>query len=218
LDATKRFAESIADEYPTRQEFVNYNVSIAAQKTSVSAAGAGEQMGFICRSEKRPQVVQARTDAFLFARLEPYEKWEPFRDEARRLWHIFFAFVPRVAVHTIGVRYINLISLPQGRRLEDYLNIYPEAKTRELSFQSLLMRLEIPLDARGGIIILQEALAPPVKPNSFGLVLDIDVRVPRDPSVPLWDQVDSLRPVKNQFFEESLTPLAKEDFNAESSL
>jgi hypothetical protein len=80
------------------------------------------------------------------------------------------------------------------------------------------MRLEIPLDARGGIIILQEALAPPVKPNSFGLVLDIDVRVPRDPSVPLWDQVDSLRPVKNQFFEESLTPLAKEDFNAESSL
>ena len=50
------------------------------------------------------QLVQARANGFTAHRLAPYEGWETFRHEARRLWDVYRQTVrPKVA--RVAVRY-----------------------------------------------------------------------------------------------------------------
>lgn len=215
--ALERFTEVIAADYPQRQDHLKVNLSFAAAGQNVATTGAGTRDGFVCRSSKGPNVLQVRLDGFFFSRLAPYTTWEEFCGEAHRLWTIFVDVVSTAEVETIGVRYVNMISILPNRKLEDFLAIYPEVKARDVPIQNMFMRLELPILEIGGIAIIQEAFAPPVQPDTIGLVLDIDVRVTRNPSVELWEQIKSVRPIKNRLFEDSLTPLAKEAFNANIS-
>ena len=53
---------------------------------NINAAGLRqEQNGYIFASSDERQIFQARLDGFSFSRLAPYDRWETFRDEARRL-------------------------------------------------------------------------------------------------------------------------------------
>lgn len=212
LASIERFTKDISAVYSERQDQFKYNVAYATHRETVSSSGTAGLNGYICRSTKLPQVVQARLDALLFSRLAPYESWAPFRDEARRLWELFQGLTGVPDAKIIGVRYINLLSLPEPVKFEDYFDIYPEAKARDIPIQNMLMRLEIPVPEINGTAILQEALAPPVQPNTTSVVLDIDVRVARDKTIDLWEQINRIRPIKNRLFEDSLTPLAKEAF------
>lgn len=162
------------------------------------------------------QVVQARLDGFAFSRLWPYERWEPFRDEARRLWQSYRDRYRPTAVTRLGVRYINRLDLPAPADLKRYLRVYPEVPaTFSQGPSGLLMQLTIPQKDLPGHLILTEALAEPGSHNQVCILLDFDIY--RDQDVPeaeedLWRFFETLRRRKNAAFEASVTDQAKELF------
>ena len=74
-------------------------------------------------------------DGFVFSRLQPYESWNQFKEEAIRLWNVHAELAKSVEVQRLGVRFINRITLPVGEvRLADYLRVPPN-RQREPDLQ-----------------------------------------------------------------------------------
>ena len=69
--------------------------------------------GYIFTSADQKQVFQARIDGFTFNRLKPYDKWETFRNEAKRLWE----FCPKVSAGRENIRPILTADLQAMRGL-----------------------------------------------------------------------------------------------------
>jgi uncharacterized protein (TIGR04255 family) len=73
-------------------------------------------------------VVQFTQTGVVFSRLEPYEQWESFKDEALKFWDIFLELAEPISIQQMGVRYINRISLQDGETPETYLKQTPSAQ------------------------------------------------------------------------------------------
>jgi uncharacterized protein (TIGR04255 family) len=148
---------------------------------------------------------------FAFHRLNPYETWEPFRTEARRLWELYCAAVGPVDVLRIGARYINQLAFPAGRELSEYLQVYPLTDSVSRALSGYGMNATIPIDdMEDGVLFLQQALLPPDSPEMAKLLLDIQVQFPRNNALELWDQIERIRPIKNRIFNDCITPQMKE--------
>src|SRR3989304_396465 len=66
-------------------------------------------------------------EGFIFSRLQPYESWDQFKEEAMRLWNVYAELAKSLEVQRLGVRFINRITLPVGEvRLDDYLRLPPQ--------------------------------------------------------------------------------------------
>ena len=52
-------------------------------------------------------VAQFTRNGFVFSRLKPYEGWETFEAEAKRLWCIYRELAEPSEVQRLGVRFIN---------------------------------------------------------------------------------------------------------------
>ena len=91
-----------------------------------SAAAHACRTGFLLRDRLGRRLVGLRYDRFSFHRLRPYETWEEFRGEARRLWNRFRETAGPSAVTDVGLRYVNRFDLPAGGRLSEFLTIYPQ--------------------------------------------------------------------------------------------
>lgn len=171
--------------------------------------------GWAFVSEDKLHVWQARTDGFSFSRLAPYESWEPFRDESRRLWSITKGVLKPEFVTRLAVRYINRIEfpLPLGD-FKDYLRTVPEvAPGLPQGLSGFFMQLHIPQqDIRAGLV-LNESLAEAKRPNSVAFILDIDIS--RTEEVPqseegLWEVFEQLHIKKNEVFEACITDRTRE--------
>jgi uncharacterized protein (TIGR04255 family) len=86
-------------------------------------------LGYFLRSTDEKQVFQARLDGFTFNRLAPYDRWESFSAEARRLWNIYRSNVLVEQVELAALTYMNEISVPFNQDIEDYLNAYVHVPT-----------------------------------------------------------------------------------------
>ncbi len=210
-----RFNEPYRDIYPER-----FDTGVSELRFEAGGRPDGlvrdRTTGSAFASRDGRQVVQARLDGFAFSRLWPYERWEPFRDEARRLWRDYRdRFRPR-SVTRLGVRYINRLDLPLPADLKRYLRVYPEAPSDlSPSLSGLLMQLTIPQPDLPGFLILTEALIEPASPEHVSVLLDFDIY--RDQDVPeadedLWQVFETLRMRKNDAFKACVTDLAKELF------
>src|SRR5207253_4384748 len=91
------------------------------------AIGVRTHIGYTFTSSDGLQAFQSRLDGFTFSRLAPYNGWESFCSEARRLWNIYREVTQPQAVTRAAVRYINRLDLPLPiRDLKDYLRTVPE--------------------------------------------------------------------------------------------
>jgi len=162
--------------------------------------------------------VQDRLDGFSFSRLEPYEDFDKLKSEARRLWNIYREVARPTKVTRLAVRYINQLNLPGNKvEPEDYLNAYPYVSERlpdELrSIGPFLMNLQLLQDDLKGVLVFNQALAAPKKPDTVSIVLDFDLSV-SDPPVTneqeLWEFFERLRQRKNEYFEAFITDKTRE--------
>lgn len=204
------------DAYPTK---VNRNLVTGHMQfgKQISATASSEHLGYLFKSADEKQIFQARIDGFTMSRLAPYERWETFRDEARRLWNAYREVVKPDRVVRVAVRYINRIDIPLPLRdFGDYLRSVPEVSPDlPQALTSYFMRLEIPLEDINSFCLLNEAIVKPATPEVVSVVLDIDVfrttDLPRD-DASLWEFVEELRHRKNSIFEACITNKARELF------
>jgi uncharacterized protein (TIGR04255 family) len=180
----------------------------------VAASAMQEQIGFAFASSDQKQVFQARMDGFTFSRLAPYETWEPFRDEARRLWTKYFERVSPVEVIRLAVRYINRFDLPGTQvEMKDYFRTTPEISPDLPQFMNgFFMRVAIPQDDLKGLLLINQTVVQPAKPEVTSVVLDIDLF--RETDVPsaeqsIWAFFEELRNRKDEVFEACITENAR---------
>jgi uncharacterized protein (TIGR04255 family) len=213
-DTLESVGEGERDLYPDRKPIL-MGTGYLQWGEQVSAAASSSPLGTRFVSTDGRVVWQARVDGFTISRLAPYDRWESFRDEARRLWTIYRAQLQSPTVQRIAVRYINRFDIPCGRlKLKEYFRTYPEVSP-ELPDEpaGLLLHLRIPQRDMLGEVLINQAIVPPASENVRSVVLDLDLyraeSVP-DEEGPLWELFEELHIRKNALFEACITDRARE--------
>lgn len=204
------------EAYPTKQDRNLFMGKMQVGK-QVSASASSEHLGYLFKSADEKQIFQARLDGFTMSRLAPYECWETFRDETRRLWDAYRGVVNPEKVVRVAVRYVNRIDMPLPLGdFSDYLRSVPVVSADlPQALAGYFMRLAIPLEDINSRCLLNQAIVEPAAPDVVSVVLDIDVfrteDLPED-EADLWEFIEELRHRKNAIFEACITDKARELF------
>ncbi|MEA5580524.1 TIGR04255 family protein [Nodularia harveyana UHCC-0300] len=217
LDILAQVYLSIQTEYPKREEMLMFQGQMTAG-ASVEATASQSQIGYRIFSDDQKQILQLRLDGFTFSRLAPYDCWETFRDEAKRLWSIYQSLVDPQAITRLAVRYINRldIPLPVGD-LKDYLRTFPEVSSNlPQGLSGYFMQLQIPQEKLATMLVINQALVPPPTPDFISILLDLDLFLERDipqNGIELWNIVEQMHEQKNRAFEACITEYTRELMN-----
>lgn len=200
--------------YPNRQNRFDVEGQIAfGEQVGTSTRQTHVGYNFLASDER--QIVQVRSDGFTFSRLAPYDCWETFRGEARRLWELYRAVAKPVSTTRVAVRYINRLEIPLPiEDFKDYLRTVPEVSpdlSQELN--GYLMQLAIPQEDIDSVVLLNEALLSPPSKDVVSVLLDIDLfREIKSPieDEELWTLLEQFRLRKNKVFEACITERTRE--------
>lgn len=222
-EVTTDSLENLKDDgYPKlKQRPVHMQVQI------VPVAGDGPRgaetintpLGFTYESADGKQVFQVRTDGFTLNRLAPYQNWNLFAGEARRLWKKYKEFAQPEYIELLGLNYINHIFVPEGTDLSNHLRIYIEVSpelpqmlnTFAMSFQATWPGEEQIL------VFVSQAIGPMIKQGFVTIVLSIQAFKPLQRSAAnvdeeeMWMLLGKLREVKNAVFEGCITDTVREE-------
>ena len=203
--------------YPQLDENRNYSQTLRLDpRTGLSMPSGVEDNGlvsYVFRSADKRNVAQFRRDGFVFSRLRPYTAWEQVFAEAWRLWLVYFEIAHPPELASVGVRYINQITLPMDSSdLNIYLNATPRlapgwpGAVGAFFTQVTLHEPEIGANAQ-----VSQRLEPRRGNSVLSVLLDIDVSTvgvlnPADPG--LVGRFEDLRRAKNRIFFGALTEKA----------
>lgn len=214
LAALAGMHSSIAADYPNQEALlvVQGEMMLGA---SFEATASQAQIGFGYASSDRKQIIQARIDGFSFSWLAPYERWELFRDEAKRLWEIYQTTIRPTVINRLAVRYINRLDLPLPvKDFKDYLRAFPEVPSDlSESLNGYFMQLQIYKPEIEATLFLNQAIIPPSSDSVVSILLDIDLFRFCDFSVEttvFWEILESLHEKTNQIFEACTTDETRE--------
>jgi uncharacterized protein (TIGR04255 family) len=205
LAVFSQLPSDLARSYPSKTDIVqgNFSFELLANRTSSSQ----EPIGFFFKSSDNTQVFHAKRNGFAFSRLFPYESWQSFRDEARRLWGFYRQCVGPAIPNAFTVRYINKLFLPLADQIEKYLQVYPALPKAYPGMQTSLIRLQFAIPEHLGIATVQQLRLPNEKPNFATMLFDNEFRIPclglEDSEI--WKNIEKIRDLKNEFFFEALT-------------
>ena len=209
-------AAQLKDDYPKRSDVAQVQFRLDTAVPQSSNAGR-ETIGYKIASGDEKSIAALTPSTFTFSRLAPYDRWETFRDEARRVWSAYASFCHPRTVTRVGVRYINRVDIPDphgaGVDLDVYFRTAPRiASELPQAMKAYFFRVELPIQRPNGIVIITETGVPPAAPNVVSAILDIDAVVQ---NVQLgvedaWGAVEQLRNEKNAVFEACITDATRE--------
>ena len=193
-----RFEAHIGDESPPQ----------ASERTT--------WQGFRLESPDRHVIAQFTRDGLAFSRLAPYETWESFEAEARRVWAIFVALAAPLDIQRLGVRFINRIDSAKLENLAEYLN-EPPSLAAQLPLSEFLYQSKFDVPGHDFGIRVGKTMQPEniVQNQTAGLIIDIDVFTNRpllcDDGV-IGEHLSKMRWLKNHVFFTLLTSKAIQSF------
>jgi uncharacterized protein (TIGR04255 family) len=195
LPALESLGDLLGSDYPDKRRRAEADVP----SRSVSAAE-----GFVFVSSDGKQIIQARVDGFSFSRLAPYDRWETFIHEARRTWQLYVRAVGDVEIRAFSLRFINELLIPVGIPLYNFFNIYPAMPDRATLFNGMFLFAQTDLHVLPGT--LSVIMAPVAQAGEqVRIALDNTFRFRiRDEST-VWENLETIRKVKNDTFEAQLT-------------
>lgn len=219
LDLTELQAVGATEEaiYPTREPLHNFSMVFDTQKgTSISSSQ--EFIGYRYWSSTRDRVFQVRSNGLLYSKLPPYTAWEEWRDEARRLWHVYRSQLNPSAITKLAVRYINRIDLPGGQKdMAQFLRARPEVpEDMRLAARQFGLHLESALEGiDGGSVSLRQGTAPHASADVHSVLLDLDLSRSSDIAVQddkIWDYLQELHDRESELFESCITDATRSLF------
>ena len=173
--------------------------------------------GLRFQSNDKRYVVQFNRDGFALSRLEPYENWEKFLDEALRLWNDYADLTKPIQITRLGLRYINRIQLPPNElRFEDFLNVGPSTP-ENLNFpvSGFMHQDSVVVPNYPYAINIIKTLQPPNPSLGLNLILDIDTFATVSLNVhrsKLKSHLMEMRWLKNKVFFGTVTEKSLEKF------
>lgn len=217
--ALLKLNEKLSQGYPQQEELFEAVGPLAVGPRGGSASVQQTPLGWKFSNADQKQIVQSRINGFTFSRLAPYERWEPFRNEARRLWNVYREQLNPSAVARIAVRYINRIDLPgDSVDLKEFFRTSPEiAPELPQQLDGYFMQLKFAYPEAGGHCLINQTIVPPARENVVSVVLDIDLF--RSQGLPqledeIWECFAVLHEGKNAIFEACITDPTRRLFSS----
>ena len=198
--------------YPHRGRPPRFTWEVQAEAESVVSGGSAAALQLT--SDDKKQSFEVRAEGFTFSRFEPYDRWETFQPEAKRLWLRYKEAAKPDAIEGLALHYVNRLDVPVGASLEDYFNIYvhvPEALPQDLlfCFGMVTVRLTDP----DSLVTVALQPAPPVRENDTSVILDINTHLPVGRPLgedEMWTLFERMRHQKNFIFESCITNKVRE--------
>jgi uncharacterized protein (TIGR04255 family) len=216
----QQVCEAVAAEYPACNQLFEAVGQFELRPGNDPAASARQSLiGYRATSVDGKQILQARRTGFTLSRLAPYDRWEPFRDEARRLWTIYREVTAPVTVIRLAVRTINRIDIPSDRvELQEYFRTLPEVSADlPQKLDGFFLQLRLPYPDLPGQALINQTIISPARPDVISVVLDIDlVRSHEPPQAEdeIWRFFEVLHDRKNDVFEACITDASRKLFGS----
>ena len=214
--------QTLKPEYPESEPLnqlqIAFGVTFQPSGISHQTSHQGSPYGHKFVSKDKRQLLLFRHNGFTFSRLPPYDRWDSFRSEARRIWNIYRDAVGPVTIKQFGLRYINRVLVPIGEPIERYLKLFPNIPDNPdgspRTIQGSYMRVDSMLEEPVGQLIIQQAMLPMMQEGFATLSLDFDLRFQFESSTEdyVWTTLETARHIKNQLFVDSLTSTFLETF------
>jgi len=212
-----RLYEALRSDYPAEprqrmQAGVQLQANEAQQGLTLQTGGPLVHL----LSEDETRQLTAGSSLLVVHTLAPYEGWERFQERIATAVDRYTAITQADAVERIGVRYINQINIPRPSvRLEEYFTAPPRLPDDlAVSLRGFFARIEAQYD--DGLAKLIQTIAS-VEAEMPSFILDLDVVA--EFSEPLngeevMPMIDELRRRERIAFEQAITELAREQFDA----
>ncbi len=205
-------------DYPMQQDHyetqVQFQFPMGDDADASSAVWNGGWKGLRLVSADSRNIAIFSQNSFTYSRLKPYEGWEAFEAEARRLWGIFGKLAQPDSVDTVGLRFINRIPVERDKDLANYLK-EPPSKPGGLPLVSFLYQSGFQVEQEGLFVNVVKTLHENPE-RELGLILDIDVGTRegllREPGQDFDATLPKMRWLKNMLFFELLKPELIESF------
>jgi uncharacterized protein (TIGR04255 family) len=205
--------------YPICQP--QHNVHIEASGTEDGSSEVVHRTrwnGFRLQDLHNHYVAQFTPTGVVFSRLEPYENWENFIFEVKKVWDVYQDLAQPIALETLGVRYINRIPNISHQPISLYLTSKQPASTEfeaALVTESFFYQDEYNVPGYPYRINWARTTQRYPNPDQVALILDIDVSM-LEGMFPVWEDVTrrlaEMRWLKNKIFFNALTPAALAQF------
>lgn len=212
------FYDYVKERFSEKQERISFTAGFKlSQEGPETLPTSGGPDGYLFRSSVENKIVQARLDGFTFNKLKPYENWEVFLSEARKLWDFYFQLTNPLKITHIALRYINRIEIPLPmNEFKEYILTVPEiASDLPQGLSQFFMQLVIPNDLIDAVAIINQTMEPVTPKQELPLIFDIDVSKVvsyKGDNINMWEDFESLRAFKNEFFFKSITKKTEELF------
>jgi len=215
----KELADRVKDRFPKQYTLHHgeFKFQIAAEGPNSEQVTTGV-LGYICSGNDDTRKVQFRGDGFTFNKLKPYETWEMMRDEARELWGMFSVSVAAgIPIHRVAIRYINLLEIPLGGPLGDFLTAPPVSpKGLPQGVYEYLHRIVLKEEELNAVAIITQNMLPSLPEHGASKRLLFDIDIFRDNAnlnqEEVWDVLEGFRKFKNEIFFKSLTERTVEKY------
>ena len=209
VDGLENIHAHISDQFPIKEQ-IHAGSLLFQSGPSIKIDASREHHGFLFRSGDGLRIFQATLSGFTFNRLAPYESWEEFSGDARRLWEVYKDVCRPSSVIRAAVRFINRLDLP-GPTLDfkEYLRTVPEVSPDlPQGLSGFFMQLQIPQEDLNSMLIINEAFTQPTSPEVVSVILDFDLfreHIWQSDDEDIWRFLEKLRHLKNLAFEASIT-------------
>ncbi len=203
--------------YPNKQSRIEQKVSVQRSSEVFNTSNTEKFLGYFFLNEDKKNVYQSCKDLFAFSRLKPYESWEPFQEEARKIWDEYRDKIKPDFITRTAVRFINRVEIPLPcPDISDYFNYYPEApKSIDRMFRIFVKSESVLEDIESIASVTLAMLKPEEDEDKVPFVFDIEVY--KETNVPqsekeIWELFNQFRHKKNQIFVESFKESYLQEF------
>lgn len=195
----------------------SHEVQIRIENGQSSAQKNDELVGFRFISEDGSRVTQFTKTGFTFNRVGAYSSWEEFTSEAIPMWKEYLSIVGPVELVSFQVRYLNKLFIPFGEPFENYIRVFtflPPDVPQEIL--ESFFRIALPIASPPGKLTHVQVLLPPEREGHSTILFDNDFQFPaiQIPISRIWEHIENVRDVKDEYFLKFLTDKMKDTFNA----
>jgi uncharacterized protein (TIGR04255 family) len=212
-----KIRELVADSYPNQSTEYVYSGQIYIEEAGdpLQTEATPQSNGFRFISQDKRHIFYARLDGFVLSVRAPYDRWETFRNEARRLWDLYRSVTKVESITRAAVRYVNQINIPGDQvELDEYFRTSPKVSPGYTHGQlaGFFVQLQLWQEDLNCWLVVNESPAQSPNAQTATILLDLDLfqerfdepwGVEEDESV--WDFLERLRERKNEVFEASIT-------------
>jgi len=203
----------VEEAFPKKETIQNFQTKVEFNPTDKVPVvnSTSETYGLRLTTQDGSRVVQIKRDGFTFSRLNGYDGWKQFLEEATELLGKYSDACKPEYVERIALRYINSIQIPETTfKIDDYFLTAPQVGS--IIPQSILRffsQVMIKDDGSNTLAIINQTINPPKREGETTFILDIDafqeaVRI--DPaSYDFVKSIEQIKTFRTLIFEGSIT-------------